>query len=292
MYICRTHTFSTSCSLPINFNLVLVVAISQEDCLQRSVQTRNRTVLRPNEECSNTDNVHLEEKRPCAENCFFRYEWALTAWSSCQPVGDSSCGEGKRKRGARCVRLHDGRPVREDMCDAKSRPRGSELETWCPTDCPIDCEVSDWSPWDNSECKCGRDTDMNMTRTRVGTTEASPSGRPCPSVLLQSRPCPSRPCYSWQKSAWTCDLQGAACGHGLARRNVTCAREFQRGALGRRSAGHQPQEHVAFCQQQQGREDTEEVDTCLKSCPTDCVLSEWSTWSSCQGKCTTVITSK
>ena len=274
----------------INFNLTMA-CFFQDDCLQRSVQTRNRSVVRNNDNCDKKDDGHLAEKRPCAENCFFRYEWALTAWSSCQPVGDSSCGEGKRKRGARCIRLRDGRPVKDSMCDLKVRPRGGELETWCPIDCPIDCEVSAWSRWDDSGCKCGRKSETNMTRTRVVVTEASPTGRPCPSVMTETLPCPSRPCYSWVRSGWVCDLQGASCGHGLARRNVTCFRSSHPGGGdGGGPVGHQ--ELVSFCRDHHGDEDSNEVDGCLKSCATDCSVSEWSAWSQCHGKCVTVKTSE
>ena len=59
---------------------------------------------------------------------------------------------------------------------------------------------------------------------RVITTEASTSGRPCPSNLIDVKPCPSEPCYSWKKTIWTCDLQGAACGVGQAKREVSCLR--------------------------------------------------------------------
>ena len=36
--------------------------------------------------------------------------------------------------------------------------------------------------------------------------------------------------------------------------------------------------------------DLHEEDTCLKSCTTDCIVSEWGKWSSCQGKCVGVPT--
>lgn len=249
-------------------------ACNSDDCLLNKVQRRNRTILRSTSQGDCIE--HLKEQRACAETCFFRYEWALTAWSSCQPVGDSACGEGKRRRGVRCVRLRDNRPVRDDLCSHEDKPKNSDLETWCPTDCPVDCEVSSWSVWNDSPCGCGR-RPTNMTRTRVVTTQASPTGRPCPASLVQVRPCPSVPCYRWSKSPWTCDLQGAACGHGLALRNVTCMR------MGATSDSQQ--EDVAQCRTQQGDDDTHNSDMCLQSCPTDCVLSDWSTWSECKGKC-------
>ena len=42
---------------------------------------------------------------------------------------------------------------------------------------------------------------------RVVTTEGSPTGRPCPFNLAESKPCPALPCYKWVRSQWSCDLQ-------------------------------------------------------------------------------------
>ena len=253
---------------------------------------------------------HLEESRACSASCFFRYEWSLTPWSSCQPLGDSTCGEGQRRRGVRCLRLNDGRAVRHHFCPASQRPR--ELETWCPIDCPVDCEVSPWSPWHDASCKCGStrpgDNMPLMKRTRVVTTRASPSGRPCPAVMAQTKACPAWPCYKLSYSLAICDLQGAACGIGRVLRNVTCIREgasppppFRRlrdydDDLGGR-LDYPPPEAVNRC----SREDlfgtsslADELTStasaggdaaCFKPCPTDCLLSEWSSWTPCQGPC-------
>lgn len=241
--------------------------------MERGFQRRNRTLLRTaatsEEKCSSE---HLQESRPCDQACFFRYEWSLTPWSSCLPDGDSFCGEGKRRRGIKCIRRPGGRAVRESLCAPLERP--TELETWCPTDCPVDCEVSPWSPWELTACTCGRQTTVNMTRTRVISTEASPSGRPCPAVMNEARPCPSRPCYSVHFSPANCDLQGAACGVGSVRSNVTCRRidafdfpeELER-------CGHD------FLPMALGDH------MCFRPCPTDCVLSAWSAWSECRGGC-------
>ena len=146
-----------------------------------------------------------------------------------------------------------------------------------------DCEVSQWSPWDAGQCKCGN-PQSNMTRTRVKTTEASPTGRPCPAVMSETRPCPSRPCYELRRSSNTCDLQGASCGVGVARFNVTCVRE---GTLG-------PPEHLGKCQNYETEvlARPKKEDVCFKSCPTDCVLSEWSPWSDCHGQCLSTPSSK
>ena len=224
---------------------------------------------------------HLEESRACDASCFFGYEWSLTPWSSCQPLGDSACGQGKRSRGLRCIRLTDGRAVKENHCLGQPRPQ-TEMETPCPTDCPLDCEVSSWTQWNESQCVCGRQ-ERNMTRWRVVTTHPSPSGRPCPAVMSQSKPCPSKPCYSWHLSTSACDLQGAACGVGTVIRNVSCVR----GSGVDRP--HDP-EDISRC----SRDEVffKDEPACFKPCPTDCVLSDWSSWLECQGPCVGLRTGK
>lgn len=46
------------------------------------------------------------------------------------------------------------------------------------------------------------------TRTRRILQEAREEGRPCPSQLTQTKPCPIRPCYRWLLSDWSpCTLE-------------------------------------------------------------------------------------
>lgn len=46
-----------------------------------------------------------------------------------------------------------------------------------------------------------------LVHFRVIITPASTTGKPCPNVLTETKPCPSSPCYKWSFSSWTCDLQ-------------------------------------------------------------------------------------
>ena len=145
----------------------------------------------------------------------------------------------------------------------------------------MDCEVSPWSDWDLSSCQCGRQA-SHMTRKRFVSTEASPSGRPCPAVMKETKPCSSRPCYKLIESSPFCDLQGASCGVGTIRHNLTCLR-VGAPVPALDSSSSSTTEDMSRCQQDRpfGISD----DVCFTSCPTDCVLSDWSAWSECQGPC-------
>ncbi|CAB4056645.1 unnamed protein product [Lepeophtheirus salmonis] len=271
-------------------------------------QKRTRTILRSG---STPCPKITRESRPCP-HCRSSYSWALTPWSSCRPFGDSGCGEGRQYRGIRCVRNEDGRSVKEKHC---SRPkRELELSTWCSVDCPVDCEVSEWSTWNEERCDCGPGA-KNRSRTRVITTPGTHSGRPCPLKLMETKSCPAIPCYDWHRTSWTCDMQGASCGVGVARRNVSCVRS---------SYSAYPNSHIRYASRipsdfkvspqfcttsiiaksaHKSGEDSErpsillesnlnrrvldlhEEDVCSISCPGDCEVSEWSPWSKCQSNC-------
>ena len=140
-----------------------------------------------------------------------------------------------QRRGIRCIRVADSRPVRESNCIQQSKPQ--TLQKSCPIECPIDCEVSPWTAWDKSSCGCGhthynltrkrwdmvisiaiitskhfwtlnqRDEDLHYFYFRVIITQPSTTGRPCPNALTEVKPCESSPCYKWIKSPWSCDLQ-------------------------------------------------------------------------------------
>lgn len=149
----------------------------------------------------------LQETRSCVANSTcWTFTWHLTPWTSCRPLGQSSCGQGVQRRGARCVR-GDGRPVPRRHCD-HLEPPGESLVT-CTVDCPVDCQLSTWSQWTSDQCLCGPGgRARNLTRTRHIVVPASATGRPCPASLTQSQPCPATPCHQWRPGPWSrCQLQ-------------------------------------------------------------------------------------
>ncbi|PSN29270.1 Thrombospondin type-1 domain-containing protein 7A, partial [Blattella germanica] len=93
--------------------------------------------------------------------------------------------------------------------------------------------------------------------------------------LLQHKPCPALPCYTWHRSNWgTCDLQGAWCGHGIMSRNVTCLR------------GGTTLVEANLCQAAESfAVDLKKQERCYAPCRGDCRVSEWSHWSHCHRNC-------
>ncbi|KAF2345900.1 Thrombospondin type-1 (TSP1) repeat, partial [Trinorchestia longiramus] len=258
-------------------------------CVMHSSRNRSRVVLRQpvkaagDAAAASASCPPLHETEPCLAgvSCWW-YTWQVGNWTSCVPLGQSSCGEGVMNRPVACVRS-DGMKVHERWCGEESKP--TPRETWCYVDCPIDCEVSPWSSWQDSLCSCG-DTPGNMTRHRYVTVNPSESGRVCPSQLHQHRPCPSVPCYTWERGPWgRCTLQGGTCGHGTVSRSVACV-----GPGGERVS-------PALCLQLfhvgghswpflSHALDLNTQDSCLVSCEGGCELTEWSAWSHCHRDCT------
>lgn len=155
----------------------------------------------------------------------------------------------------------------------------------CSVDCPVDCSLSPWSPWDRTYCQCGLVL-TNKTRTRSVVVSPSATGRPCPNELSQFKPCPSSPCYAWHKSSWSpCKLQGASCGTGVMKRNISCVIK--------------PGNIVvsdSFCWEIKGEVDPTMVlmeadvmdlgttTSCYVSCDQDCSVSSWTEWNQCSNK--------
>jgi len=164
----------------------------------------------------------LEEIEPCSSgdaNCW-SHEWRVSDWSSCLPLGGSNCGEGIRTRIVSCFRS-DGYSVNASYCNVHTKP--SLTEMWCHVECPIDCQISAWTLWDDSECTpCGHHSGLRSRHRQIQMIN-NQFGRSCPTALRQQLPCPYRPCYEWRPSNWSqCDLQGAECGTGIRHQLMDC----------------------------------------------------------------------
>lgn len=132
-------------------------------------------------------------------------------------------------------------------------------QSFLPGCYPVNCVVSDWSPW--STC-----TDGTQTRTRTVITPASGGGTPCP-VLTETQSCDMPVnCVVSEWSDWS------ACFDGFQSRTRTIITPA--------SGGGTPCPPLI------------EYQEC--EMPVNCVVSEWSAWSTCvdgfQTRTRTVIT--
>ncbi|XP_071440668.1 thrombospondin type-1 domain-containing protein 7B-like, partial [Hetaerina americana] len=209
-------------------------------CDPHKERQRTRSILRAPVDSASISLSHLGSHMSAVHTCppliqvetcvegvsCFSHGWVATPWGSCLPLGGSPCGEGVQSRAVVCRRggKENGRAVDDKFCELEG-VRPSPSEKWCYVDCPVDCEVTAWGLWDTSECQCGS-PGGKMTRQRYIQTNPSEMGRPCPTELVQKRPCPAVPCYYWERGEWSqCNLHGASCGHGTISRNITCRRE-------------------------------------------------------------------
>ncbi|XP_073989358.1 thrombospondin type-1 domain-containing protein 7A-like isoform X3 [Rhodnius prolixus] len=242
-------------------------SICPKGCAGNNQQQRTRSLLRAAAN-SGANCPHSIQTQACQLNLTcFTYQWVVTNYSSCLPLGGSPCGEGMATRAVYCLRS-DNRPVPDSWCADSPKPEPTEM--WCYTDCPVDCELTPWSEWNTSKCQCG---EIGMSRHAEVATTASSSGRPCPE-LSQWKPCPATPCYNWQPSSWTpCQLHvnGASCGHGIRTRNVSCIRGNDNTTV---EAWH--------CT---GMKRPITWEPCHSPCESDCQLSSWSEWSHCHADC-------
>jgi len=108
-------------------------------------------------------------------------DWSI--WSKCS----ATCGDGTKTRGRAVIREAEngGAP-----CPAL------EEEEPCNTDqCPVDCEVEDWSSWTKCSATCGGG---NKTRGRGVVQEAEIGGAICP-ALEEEESCNTDQCKAYSE---------------------------------------------------------------------------------------------
>ncbi|CAK8690487.1 unnamed protein product [Clavelina lepadiformis] len=247
-------------------------------------RTRTRQIARwlESRDCSPQS---LSESEDCRlnVNCF-TYRWSWVEWSSCLLSEDSLCGQGYRKRRARCMRSDDV-SVHPSKCARNKVTSPTPQFESCKVSCPVDCVVGAWSMWTQCSTTCG--ASRIRTRTRKVLREASKMGRSCPEDLIQTRPCCAKPCYDWALIGWKlCALSHGNCGEGIQESIVICQQHDgvevdstfcemqQRKRLGDKR-GHL---YDVFTESQLTR-------PCRVPCPGECHMSEWSSWSICHADC-------
>ncbi|XP_041940176.1 thrombospondin type-1 domain-containing protein 7B isoform X1 [Alosa sapidissima] len=248
-------------------------------CDQDTMRKRTRHILRP--PASDQTCPEDEQTEPCVLNATcFTYQYNVSNWSTCQLSENAVCGKGTRTRFQDCVRS-DGKTVELSVCEERGLENEWELIASCVIDCPISCILSEWSAWTECSHTCGNQG--QMVRARSVLQPAHEEGRPCPSQLSQTKPCPIRPCYTWHLGEWSpCRVEGAECGEGLRVRNLSCMVHWGDWLD---ASSPKPVEDER-CGDRLSKESEQELQLpCFVPCPGDCHLTEWSSWSSCQLTC-------
>ncbi|CAJ1396777.1 unnamed protein product, partial [Effrenium voratum] len=106
------------------------------------------------------------QRRPCGEeNCPVDCKWSdWSEWNQCT----KTCGGGLTER----LRNSTGPTYGGQECDGASR----DVMSCSPTPCPVDCKLSDWSPWTECSLHCGNGTAL---RFRAEANSAEHGGKAC-----------------------------------------------------------------------------------------------------------------
>ncbi|XP_043995053.1 thrombospondin type-1 domain-containing protein 7A isoform X3 [Gambusia affinis] len=249
-------------------------------CSENSTRVRTAFPLRkPGKEkkCPPT-----KEAEPCKinSNCF-HYSYNITDWSTCQLSDRAVCGYGLKTRMLDCVRS-DGKSVDLSFCKELGLERKWQMNASCVVECPVNCQLSEWSPWSECTHACGLAGTLWRTRTVIQAPQGD--GRPCPSQVKQWKPCLVKPCYSWRYSAWSdCKSDGARCGEGMRFRNLSC---FVSDGSGQQDSSVVDDELCADVELSvNGHKQIILQELCTVPCPGECYLTEWTVWSPCQLSC-------
>ncbi|XP_067467764.1 thrombospondin type-1 domain-containing protein 7A [Thunnus thynnus] len=222
------------------------------------------------------------ETEPCRlnSNCF-HYSYNITDWSTCQLSDRAVCGNGIKTRMLDCVRS-DSKSVDLKFCKELGLERKWQMNASCVVECPVNCQLSDWSAWSECTHTCGLQGKLWRRRTVIQAPQGD--GRPCPSQMEQWKPCLVKPCYSWRYSAWSeCKSEGARCGEGLRFRNVSC---FVSDGSGLQDSSLVDDELCGDLEPSVDG-DTHIIlqEPCTVPCPGECYLTDWTVWSPCQLSC-------
>ncbi|XP_051059971.1 thrombospondin type-1 domain-containing protein 7B-like [Phodopus roborovskii] len=218
-----------------------------------------------------------------------RYSWRTSAWKECQvsllleqqdPRWHESgpvCGGGIQTREVYCAQSlpaaitsrskEVSRPVESPLCLGPA-PSASQL---CNVPCSTACIVSSWSSWgpcvhENCHDPQGK-KGFRMRQRHVLMESTGPTGH-CPH-LVESMPCEDPMCYRWLASEGICIPDHGKCGLGHRILKAVCQNERGEEVSGSLCPVPPPPERMA----------------CDIPCRMDCVVSEWTVWSSCSQSC-------
>ncbi|XP_069066851.1 SCO-spondin-like [Pleurodeles waltl] len=100
-------------------------------------------------------------------------------WSTCS----ASCGGGHKQRNRTCEeRTTNGAPCGSEVMETQECNKQP---------CPVDCMLSEWSPWSECSATCGGGFSV---RNRTVLAPGEPEGQPCPNQMVFHRSCNTHNC--------------------------------------------------------------------------------------------------
>ncbi|EDV21976.1 uncharacterized protein TRIADDRAFT_59504 [Trichoplax adhaerens] len=206
---------------------------------------------------------NLQETEVCQQRSCHGISWFTGAWSQCILNNGSSCGHGGRTRKVYCIDSNQS-PIPKRLCEALiMQPVNVEP---CQISCSNQCGYSMWSEWSSCSQTCSRGS---RRRTRYLLRDIS--GLDCTDTV-QAEACIVNSChkYYWTVSPWTrCVPSSPICGQGVQFRAINCQRS----------------DGVVVGSSLCSNNNLPTMRDCNVPCNTDCILSEWSSWSSCSASC-------
>nr|XP_054757225.1 thrombospondin type-1 domain-containing protein 7A-like [Lytechinus pictus] len=291
--LCQGRTprppLTQACHLPCQGECVFSEWSAFTSCSQSCTsakKSRSRIVIRPDAELQPC--VPIRQTEACSQaDCLASvFTLATGEWSTCRPI-QGECGRGTRFRTLNCVNAANI-PVTMDRCQHANI---TTHET-CMVQCPIDCQLGAFTLWSSCSATCG--TDGITFRTRKIVTRSSGHGRRCQDAhsLNETRPCNIKPCftYMWYKGNWSaCQFDTkAGCGVGQEMRLVECQRsdgltvDWEYCYLNALNNDVVNPLGSAF---NRSSLDLATSRKCTTWCPGDCLVSEWSPYTSCTANC-------
>ncbi|XP_071942151.1 LOW QUALITY PROTEIN: thrombospondin type-1 domain-containing protein 7A-like [Antedon mediterranea] len=268
-----------NCSLPCPVNCELSQWTPWSSCSKTvgaGIKTRTRHVVKPDKNGGRPCPPHNENQIIEEVSCYTspdQFFWKAGPWADCSLQtfeGNGNCGSGTQYRNVRCYSkatpIADTIPTYDNLCSGV--PPSSYRQ--CRIACSDELIVGEWSEWTECpmECKPGN------LRTRERAVLRYPSTGRTPSDSMETAACECER-YNWIQSDFgACELHPKSiCGQGKQSRSLDCISNLGVSVP------------WSVCQKYNLQQPTDLVKNCTVTCPVDCILSEWSEWTSCSQTC-------
>eukprot|EP01084_Bolivina_argentea_P228022 385204_1 len=144
---------------------------------------------------------------------------------------------------------------------------------------PLDCDISDWTDWDDCSEPCGPGT---QTRRRDIIQQPARGGKECPTLIIEDKPCTADPCPAQcTETAFVAEGEcSVECGGGMQTwtRTVTCQCSNPADTVCVDGCKEENIEQTCGSR-------SEERSCGADPCVIDCEVGEWMDWSDCSVKC-------